>query len=190
MRKILQSMATPIVLFSFGLVMLGCGQTPAPEATAQPETNVNLEQQVTEETTAQTSELKSGSMFYMVRDVADVQLKAGSYIADLQQTQTDLQQAVDLQDHEKLEAAAKNLHSQLTGFNQALNSLDLKSQEIADIRHNIIEANEKVLASDFLNGQLNFSQVDFKQIEAQMGNVQAEMLKLAGLLLPQKEAES
>jgi Na+/phosphate symporter len=187
MKKVFQSVATPMVLFGFGIVMLGCGQTPAPEATAQPDTQA-APQEATP--TAPTADLKSGNMFYIVRDVADVQLKAGSYIEQLQQTQTDLQDAVNLKDHQKLESAAQDLQSQLTSFNTALNSLDLKSQEINDIRRNIIEANQKVLASDFLNGQLDFAQVDFKQIEAQMGNVQGEMLKLAAMLIPQEKSES
>jgi hypothetical protein len=188
MKKVLQSVATPMVLFGFGIVMLGCGQTPAPEATAQPEQQTSNEETVAVPTAP--ADLKSGNMFYIVRDVADVQLKAGSYIEQLQQTQTDLQDAVNIKDHQKLELAAQNLQSQLTNFNAALNSLDLKSQEIADIRSNIIDANQKVLTSDFLNGQLNFAQVDFNKIEAQMGNVQSEMLKLAGMLIPQEKAES
>lgn len=187
MKKILQSVATPIVLFTFGLVMLGCDQTPAPESYAKPEANVVTEPAVT---AAEPRDLKSGNMFYMVRDVADVQLKAGGYIAELQQTEQDLRAAVEQKDHQKLELAAQNLQNQLSGFNQALNSLELKSQEIDDIRHNIIQANDKVLASDFLNGKLNFSQVDFKQIEAQMNNVQSEMLKLAGMLIPQEKSAS
>ena len=187
MKKVLQSVATPVILFGFGIVMLGCGQTPAPEATAQPDTKLET---LTVSTEPPTTELKSGNMFYLLRDVADVQLKSGDYIADLQQTQQDLQQAVKLKDHQKLELAAQNLQQQLTGFNQALNSLELKSQEIANIRSNIIAANQNVLASDFLNGKLDFAQVDFKQIEAQMGNVQSEMLKLAGMLIPQEKTES
>lgn len=185
MTKVLQRVTTPTVLLGLSVMLLGCGQTPAPEATAQPE--LEMTQSASEDVQA---ELKSGSMFSIVRDVADVQLKAGSYIEELQQTQTELQDAVELKDAQKLEQAATSLQSQLTGFNQALVSLDLKSQEIDEIRSNIIAANEKVLNSDFLNGKLDFANVDFKQIEAQMGNVQGEMLKLAAMLIPQEKAES
>jgi len=38
-----------------------------------------------------------------------------------------------------------------------------------------------------LNGQVDFSQVDLKKIESQMVNVQAEMIKLAGLLIQNPE---
>lgn len=184
MLKFLPHLPAPTLLLSLGILLVGCGQTPAPQATAEPAA-------ATEDTSEQVqSELKSGSMLSIMRDVADVQLKAGSYIEQLQQTQTDLQDAVDLKDHQRLEQAASNLQAQLTGFNTALNSLDLKSQEIDEIRRNIIAANEKVLASEFLNGKLDFAQIDFKQIEAQMGNVQGEMLKLAAMLVPQDKAES
>ncbi len=39
-----------------------------------------------------------------------------------------------------------------------------------------------MLASPFLNGQVDLSKVDFQKIQNQMGNIQAEMLKLAGML--------
>ena len=53
-------------------------------------------------------------------------------------------------------------------------------------------ANQQVLASPLLNGQVDFSQVNLKKIESQMVNVQSEMVKLAGLLIqnPDQESES
>lgn len=73
-----------------------------------------------------------------------------------------------------------------------LGNLNLKSQEIDQIRDNIMTANQQVLASPLLNGQVDFSQVNLKKIESQMVNVQAEMVKLAGLLIqnPDQESES
>ena len=185
MKKLLQNVATPLVLFSFGLVMLGCEQTSAPESIAQPP--VTHDEIVKDQPEAK---LESGNVFYLLRDVADMQLKAGAYIEQLQQTQTDLHEAVDTQDLRKLELAAQNLQSQLIGFNNTLSGINLKSQEIADIRETIIQANDKVLASDFLNGKVDFKQVDFQKIEAQMENIQTEMLKLAGMLIVQSEDES
>lgn len=132
---------------------------------------------------AQQTELKSGNMFYLIRDVADLQLKAGGYVEQLQQTQAELQSAVDLKDHEKLQDSAAQLQKQLTGFNQALSSVHLKTQEISDIRKNILSANEDVLNSPFLNGQVDLSKVDLKKIEQQMVSIQSEMVKLAGMLI-------
>lgn len=173
---------------------MGCEQaTEAPVEQEQSTLSTDLKpvQQSDRTTTAQT-ELKSGNMFYMVRDVADLQFKAGSYVEQLKQTQTDLQTAVDTKDTQQLQATAGKLQQQLTGFNQALSELNLKSQEIDQVRSNIMSANQQVLASPLLNGQVDFSQVDLKKIESQMVSVQAEMLKLAGMLIqnPDKDASS
>ena len=130
------------------------------------------------------ADLKSGNFFYIARDVADVQLKAGDYIAQLQQSQENLQQALDTKDIQQLESTVTALKSQLTGFNQALDQLNLKSSEIDNIRQNIQTANEQALKSPLLNGQVDFSQVDFNKIEQQLGSVQSEMLKLAAMLIP------
>lgn len=171
---------------------MGCEQaTEAPVEQEQSTLSTDLEpaQQSDRTTTAQT-ELKSGNMFYMVRDVADLQFKAGSYVEQLKQTQTDLQTAVDTKDTQQLQATAGKLQQQLTGFNQALGELNLKSQEIDQVRSNIMSANQQVLASPLLNGQVDFSQVDLKKIESQMVSVQAEMLKLAGMLIQNSDKDA
>ena len=94
-----------------------------------------------------------------------------------------MQTAVDAQDPQQLQIAASQLQQQLQSFNHTLSSLDLKTQEIDTIRQNLLAANQQVLASPFLNGQVDLSKVDFKKLEQQMGNIQAEMLKLAGMIL-------
>ena len=124
-------------------------------------------------------------MFYIVRDVADMQLKAGDYVAQLKQTQNELQTAINDKDQQQLQATAKTLQQQLTGFNQALTSLNLKSQEIDSIRQNILHANQQVLATPLLNGNIDLNQLDFKKIEQQMGSIQTEIIKLAGMMIPQ-----
>ena len=129
-------------------------------------------------------------MFYIVRDVADMQLKAGDYVEQLKQTQTDLETAINDKDQQQLQTTAKTLQQQLTGFNQALTNLNLKSQEIDSIRQNIKQANQQVLATPFLNGEVDLSQVDFKKIEKQMGSIQMEMIKLAGMMIPQGQDEA
>ena len=64
-----------------------------------------------------------------------------------------------------------------------MNSLNLKTQEINDIREKLLSANQQVLASPSLNGQVDFSQVDFKKTQQQTGKTQSEMLKLPALLI-------
>ena len=185
MKKFIPMPLLPFAILSTGILLSGCEQASEPQSddiqTTQ-SADVALNQPT--ETTA-TADLKSGNMFYMVRDVADMQLKAGDYVAQLKQTQNELQTAINDKDQQQLQATAKTLQQQLTGFNQALTSLNLKSQEIDSIRQNILHANQQVLATPFLNGNIDLNQVDFKKIEQQMGSIQTEMIKLAGLMIPQ-----
>ena len=185
MKKFIQKAVLPFAILSTGILLSGCEQASEPQSddiqTTQ-SADVALNQPT--ETTA-TADLKSGNMFYMVRDVADMQLKAGDYVAQLKQTQNELQTAINDKDQQQLQATAKTLQQQLTGFNQALTSLNLKSQEIDSIRQNILHANQQVLATPLLNGNIDLNQLDFKKIEQQMGSIQTEMIKFAGLMIPQ-----
>jgi len=192
MSKILANAVLPFALFSSGILLMGCDQAIEAPAEQADTTTSNLEPASQQQSSAAQTELKSGNMFYMVRDVADLQLKAGSYVEQLKQTQTELQTAVEAKDTQQLQSTATQLQQQLSSFNQVLGNLNLKSQEIDQIRDNIMTANQQVLASPLLNGQVDFSQVNLKKIESQMVNVQSEMVKLAGLLIqnPDQESES
>lgn len=185
--KTILSASTLAVALTLG----GCDQGPqnneqAEQTTEIEQINSNPENKDREATIAQdTQHISRGNMFYMVRDVADMQLKAGDYVAQLKQTQNELQTAINDKDQQQLQATAKTLQQQLTGFNQALTSLNLKSQEIDSIRQNILHANQQVLATPLLNGNIDLNQLDFKKIEQQMGSIQTEMIKLAGMMIPQ-----
>ena len=195
MKKFIQNVVSPFVMFSAGLLLIGCEQANSPETN---ETQASQSNEVSEPVSESTSasaetskaELKTGNMFYIVRDVADMQLKAGDYVEQLKQTQSELQTAINDKDQQQLQVTAKNLQQELTGFNQALTGLNLKSQEIDSIRQNIMQANQQVLATPLLNGDVDLSQVDFKKIEKQMGSIQMEMIKLAGMIIPQGQDES
>ncbi len=192
MSKILANAVLPFALFSSGILLMGCDQAVEAPAEQADTTTSDLEPASQQQSSTAQTELKSGNMFYMVRDVADLQLKAGSYVEQLKQTQTELQTAVEAKDTQQLQSTATQLQQQLSSFNQVLGNLNLKSQEIDQIRDNIMTANQQVLASPLLNGQVDFSQVNLKKIESQMVNVQSEMVKLAGLLIqnPEQESES
>lgn len=184
MKKFIQKAVLPFVILSTGILLSGCEQASEPQSDDIQTTQsaaVALNQPTE---TTDTADLKSGNMFYMVRDIADMQLKAGDYVAQLKQTQNELQTAINDKDQQQLQATAKTLQQQLTGFNQALTSLNLKSQEIDSIRQNILHANQQVLATPFLNGNIDLNQLDFKKIEQQMGSIQTEMIKLAGMMIP------
>ena len=185
MKKLLQNLVLPFALFSSGILLIGCEQ--ATELNQQDIQTESSEQHQSANTQSpEKAELKSGNMLYIVRDVADMQLKAGEYVTQLQETQNDLQTAIEQHDQQQLQHAATALQQQLTSFNNALNGLNLKTQEINDIREKLLSANQQVLASPFLNGQVDFSQVDFKKMQQQMGTIQSEMLKLASMMIPQQ----
>ena len=185
MKKLLQNLVLPFALFSSGILLIGCEQATEPNQ-QDIQTESSEQHQSANTQSPEKAELKSGNMLYIVRDVADMQLKAGEYVTQLQETQSDLQAAIEQHDQQQLQDAATALQQQLTGFNNALNGLNLKTQEINDIREKLLSANQQVLASPFLNGQVDFSQVDFKKMQQQMGTIQSEMLKLASMMIPQQ----
>ena len=185
MKKLLQNLVLPFALFSSGILLIGCEQATEPNQ-QDIQTETSEQNQSANTQSPEKAELKSGNMLYIVRDVADMQLKAGEYVTQLQETQSDLQAAIEQHDQQQLQEAATALQQQLTGFNNALNGLNLKTREINDIREKLLSANQQVLASPFLNGQVDFSQVDFKKIQQQMGTIQSEMLKLASMMIPQQ----
>ena len=181
MKNVSSKALLPFALLSSAFLLNACDQmnTPPTHTTNQDDSNATANSN----TNTTSASLSSGNMFYIVRDVADLQLKAGQYIEQLNQTKSELQTALDAQDPQQLQILATQLQQQLQGFNQTLSSLDLKTQEIDTIRQNLLTANQQVLASPFLNGQVDLSKVDFKKLEQQMGNIQTEMLKLAGMIL-------
>ncbi|WP_291337654.1 hypothetical protein [Acinetobacter sp. UBA801] len=181
MKNVSSKALLPFALLSSAFLLSACDQMNTAQTPTTDQDDSNATSNRTENTTS--APLSSGNMFYIVRDVADLQLKAGQYIEQLNQTKSELQTALDAQDPQQLQILATQLQQQLQGFNQTLSSLDLKTQEIDTIRQNLLTANQQVLASPFLNGQVDLSKVDFKKLEQQMGNIQTEMLKLAAMIL-------
>lgn len=181
MKNVSSKALLPFALLSSAFLLNACDQMNTAQTPTTDQDDSNATSNRTENTTS--APLSSGNMFYIVRDVADLQLKAGQYIEQLNQTKSELKTALDTQDPQQLQILATQLQQQLQGFNQTLSSLDLKTQEIDTIRQNLLTANQQVLASPFLNGQVDLSKVDFKKLEQQMGNIQTEMLKLAGMIL-------
>ena len=181
MKNVSSKALLPFALLSSAFLLSACDQMNTAQTPTTDQDDSNATSNRTENTTS--APLSSGNMFYIVRDVADLQLKAGQYIEQLNQTKSELKTALDAQDPQQLQILAIQLQQQLQGFNQTLSSIDLKTQEIDTIRQNLLTANQQVLASPFLNGQVDLSKVDFKKLEQQMGNIQTEMLKLAGMIL-------
>ena len=198
MKKLLQGAVLPFVIFISGMLLLGCNQAAEQSRqrddaqaieTAQMSENTSDSNNNNQSTAKSTEDLKQGNMFYIARDVANVQLKTGDYVEKLQQSQSNLQQAIQSQNQAELQQSVKTLTRELQGFNTALISLDLKSQEIDGIRQQVLQANKQVLNSALLNGDLDISKVDFKKIEQQMNTIQLDMLKLAGMMIPGSNTE-
>ncbi|MFW1737192.1 MULTISPECIES: hypothetical protein [unclassified Acinetobacter] len=198
MKKLLQGAVLPFVIFISGMLLLGCNQAAEQSRqqdgaqaieTAQMSENTSDSNNNNQSTAKSTEDLKQGNMFYIARDVANVQLKTGDYVEKLQQTQANLQQAIQSQNQAELQQSVKTLTRELQGFNTTLISLDLKSQEIDGIRQQVLQANKQVLNSALLNGDLDISKVDFKKIEQQMNTIQLDMLKLAGMMIPGSNTE-
>ncbi|MDO6645867.1 hypothetical protein [Acinetobacter guillouiae] len=198
MKKLLQGAVLPFVIFISGMLLLGCNQAAEQSRqqddaqaieTAQMSENTSDSNNNNQLTAKSTEDLKQGNMFYIARDVANVQLKTGDYVEKLQQSQSNLQQAIQSQNQAELQQSVKTLTRELQGFNTALISLDLKSQEIDGIRQQVLQANKQVLNSALLNGDLDISKVDFKKIEQQMNTIQLDMLKLAGMMIPGSNTE-
>lgn len=188
MKKLLQGAVLPFVIFTSGILLLGCDQAASPTQQEQHSSQSETTRS-SSDSHHSTEDLKQGNMFYIARDVANVQLKTGDYVEKLQQTQSDLQQAIDTKDQAELQTAVKTLTRELQGFNTALISLDLKSQEIDGIRQQVIQTNKQVLNSSLLNGDMYISKVDFKKIEQQMNNIQTDMLKLAAMMIPTSSSD-
>lgn len=198
MKKLLQGAVLPFVIFISGMLLLGCNQAAEQSRqqddaqaieTAQMSENTSDSNNNNQSTAKSTENLKQGNMFYIARDVANVQLKTGDYVEKLQQSQSNLQQAIQSQNQAELQQSVKTLTRELQGFNTALISLDLKSQEIDGIRQQVLQANKQVLNSALLNGDLDITKVDFKKIEQQMNTIQLDMLKLAGMMIPGSNTE-
>lgn len=174
MKNFLQAAFLPFAIFSGGILFIGCEQSQ--------HNDFGYKNQVESSPNPTQSKLTSGNMLYILRDVADVQMKSGLYIEQLKETQTSLENSVSNQDKEQLKNLVPQLKTQITELNDSLKTLSLKSQEISDIRLKMQKANDQLLSSNFLKGDIDLSKMDFKKIETQMNNIQDEMIKLTTML--------
>ena len=181
MKKLLQGALVPFAIFAAGLSLIGCDQ--ASEHTESTALTSDTEEVFASSADAENNTLKSGNMLYVVSDVADMQLKAGDYVQQLKDTKAELEQALADKNQQELQTSVNALHQQLTDFNRALSSLNLKSQEIESIRQKIMNTNQQVLDLPYLNGKVDLQAIDLAKIEQQISQVQSEMLSLAKMLL-------
>ncbi|MDV4235182.1 hypothetical protein [Acinetobacter baumannii] len=187
MKKVLQGAFFPFAIFASGMLLLGCDQA---QDHAKEQESVQTNDQISEQAddsqqeitaTQNKTELKNGNVFYIVRDAANLQLKAGDYIEKLKDTQLDVEQAIQDKDQHELKTTVTTLKAQLEGLNQALLGLDIRSQEVENIRQSLLQANQQALSMPLLNGKLE--QINFDQIEKQLNTIQMDMVKLAAMIM-------
>lgn len=191
MKISMSNLHLPVTLLSLSLLFTACDQNvgqiqEGASQLAEKAEQLNEKIQNSNEHIQQTSEaLKSGNILSIVADVADMQLKSSEYITQLQETKLALENAIEKKDNAAIDVAVKQLDTQLKQFNTSLESLNLKSQEIDNIRSNMMQANQQLLQSPLLKGEIDLSRIDISALEAQMGSIESEALKLAAMLVQQ-----
>lgn len=179
----------PIALFSTAFSLSACQD--ASQVAQKTAEHINNSAQTSYDPIQQgTDVLKSGNMLSMITDIVDVKETTNTYIKDILATKTRPEDAANYQNTAELLKDIQHLDNQLNGLNTALNSLHLQSQEVNEIRQNIIATTKKALTSPLLKGELDIHQIDFSSLEKQIGNIEGEVLKLATLLLDSDKSAS
>ncbi len=181
-KALLSSMT---LLSAFALT--GCDQAPQEDHTniqSEQATEQNMSDEIIQSSSAQdTQNLSKGNMLNIARDIAKLQLETDDYIALLKQSQNSLEQAIQNKNVQQLKATSGDLNQELHGLHDTLLSLNLKSNEIDQIRQNLLVANQQLLNMPLLHGQFDLAKINFEQIEKQLNTIQMDTVKLASLVL-------
>lgn len=181
-KALLSSMT---LLSAFALT--GCDQAPQEDHTniqSEQATEQNISDESIQSSSVQdTQNLSKGNMLNIARDIAKLQLETDDYIALLKQSQNSLEQAIQNKNVQQLKATTGDLNQELHGLHDTLLSLNLKSNEIDQIRQNLLVANQQLLNMPLLHGQFDLAKINFEQIEKQLNTIQMDMVKLASLVL-------
>lgn len=173
------------LLSAFALT--GCDQAPQEDHTniqSEQAIEQNISDEIMQSSSVQdTQNLSKGNMLNIARDIAKLQLETDDYIALLKQSQNSLEQAIQNKNVQQLKATTGDLNQELHGLHDTLLSLNLKSNEIDQIRQNLLVANQQLLNIPLLHGQFDLAKINFEQIEKQLNTIQMDMVKLASLVL-------
>ncbi|ENV35789.1 hypothetical protein F959_03139 [Acinetobacter venetianus RAG-1 = CIP 110063] len=173
------------LLSAFALT--GCDQAPQEDRTniqSEQAIEQNMSDEIIQSSSVQdTQNLSKGNMLNIARDIAKLQLETDDYIALLKQSQNSLEQAIQNKNVQQLKATSGDLNQELHGLHDTLLSLNLKSNEIDQIRQNLLVANQQLLNMPLLHGQFDLAKINFEQIEKQLNTIQMDMVKLASLVL-------
>lgn len=176
--------------------LTGCDQVPHDNEQVeqesefeQPATTANQDNSTEMIKAQDTQNLSRGNMLNIARDIAKLQLETDDYVVLLKQSQSSLEQAIQDQNVQQLQNTTGELKQELHGLHDTLLSLNLKSNEVDQIRQSLLTANQQLLSMPLLHGQLDIAQLDFAKIEKQFNTIQMDMVKLATLVLG-KQASS
>jgi len=182
----IKALLSSITLLS-AFALTGCDQAPQEDHTniqSEQATEQNMSDEIIQSSSAQdTQNLSRGDMLNIARDIAKLQLETDDYIALLKQSQNSLEQAIQNKNVQQLKATTGDLNQELHGLHDTLLSLNLKSNEIDQIRQNLLVANQQLLNIPLLHGQFDLAKINFEQIEKQLNTIQMDMVKLASLVL-------
>lgn len=184
----MKKISLPILLLSNIVLLSACEEAnqiqQAAQQVAQTANQINnTVQHVNEQVQKGPEYLEAANLVYIVADIANLQNQANQYLNAIQETKYLLETAVDQQNAQQLALGIQQIDQQLNELNQVLDALNLKSQEVDEIRHNMIAANQIILASALLKEEVNIQNIDFSALDKQMQNVENEMLKLASMLI-------
>ena len=174
--------------------LTGCDQVPHDHQQVeqesefeQPATIANQDNSTEMIKAQDTQNLSRGNMLNIALDIAKLQLETDDYVALLKQSQSSLGQAIRDQNVQQLQNTTGELKQELYGLHDTLLSLNLKSDEVDQIRQSLLTANQQLLSMPLLHGQLDIAQLDFAKIEKQFNAIQMDMVKLATLVLGNKD---
>lgn len=174
------------------LTLAGCDQVPHDNEQAEQNTEIEQSNTTSENIERDTSiaqdtqNLSRGNMLNIARDIAKLQIETDDYVSLLKQSQSNLEQAIQDKNVQQLQSTTGELNQELHKLHDALLSLNLKSNEVDQIRQNLLAANQQLLNMPLLHGQTDFSKIDFAKIEKQFNSIQMDMVKLATLVLGDK----
>ena len=172
----------PLLLCSSAIFLAGCDQTSDLDSSENSQVKTSDQSHDVPASDAE-SKTPQSNWFYLIRDIADLQLKVGEDMQKLQQTQTQLENALKQRDPETLQKTVETFKTQLTNFNAGLHELQLKSPEIENLRQKLITSNQQILDSDVLQHQLNLKKEDIAALQKQLASLHTDILKLTTLLL-------
>lgn len=174
--------------------LTGCDQVPHDHQQVEqeseferPATTANQDNSTEMIKAQDTQNLSRGNMLNIARDIAKLQLETDDYVALLKQSQSSLEQAIQEQNVQQLQHTTGELKQELHGLHDTLLSINLKSDEVDQIRQSLLTANQQLLSMPLLHGQLDIAQLDFAKIEKQFNAIQMDMVKLTTLVLGNKD---